>query len=102
MRKINFKKISKHITQARVNLFILLSFVLFLLFSNNDSSFRSKIEYRNELRQIEKRIDDLRAEIKRDSVILRQIMVDNDYLERYSRENLLMCEPDEVIFRIDE
>ncbi len=95
-------KLRQYFTRPIVNIVILVVFLALFLFSNNEYSLRSKVRYQSEIEVIERRIEELRSEIVQDSVILRQIMVSDKYLERYSRENLFMCEPDEVIFRINE
>ncbi len=85
----------------KVNLLIVASFVLYILFSNSDSAIRRKTQYTNELEIIEAKIRTLELEMKQDSTILRDLMISDEFLERYAREKLLMCKPNEVIFKIE-
>lgn len=76
-------------------------FVVMLFFADN-----SNINYKIELeKRLEKSIverDSLLEEIHRDSNIIEKIRIDNDFLERYARENFYYRAPDEDVFILNE
>lgn len=94
------KKFSFGISPAGVNFIIIFGFLCFVIFSNDESSIRSKIRFLRDINRVENRIEDVKKQMSQDSVILNKILTNDDYLEQYARENLFMVGKDEVIFRI--
>lgn len=88
------------ISPAGVNFMIIFLFLCFIVFSNDESSIRSKIKFSRDIKRVDERISEINLQMKQDSIILNKIMKDDEYLEQYARENLFMIKKDEVIFKI--
>lgn len=96
----NNKKFSYKISPAGINFLIIFIFLCFIVFSNDESSIRSKIRFTRDINKVEERIDEVRTQMHKDSIILNKIMNDNEYLEQYARENLYMQGTNEIIFKL--
>lgn len=88
------------ISPAGVNFMIIFLFLCFIVFSNDESSIRSKIKFSRDIKRVDERISEINLQMKQDSIILNKIMKDDEYLEQYARENLFMIKKDEIIFKI--
>lgn len=88
------------ISPAGVNFMIIFLFLCFIVFSNDESSIRSKIKFSRDIKRVDERISEINLQMKQDSIILNKIMRDDEYLEQYARENLFMIKKDEIIFKI--
>lgn len=88
------------ISPAGVNFMIIFLFLCFIVFSNDESSIRSKIKFSRDIKRVDERISEINLQMKQDSIILNKIMKDDEYLEQYARENLYMIKKDEIIFKI--
>lgn len=96
------KKFSYKISPAGVNFLIIFLFLCFIVFSNDESSIRSKIRFMRDIKKVDERVEEVKSQMYQDSVILSKIMNDDEYLEQYARENLYMQGKDEIIFKIKE
>lgn len=94
------KKFSYGISPAGVNFLIIFVFLCFIVFSNDESSIRSKIKFSRDIKRADERIEEIKLQMEQDSIILSKIMKDDAYLEQYVRENLYMLKKDEIIFKI--
>lgn len=94
------KGFSFGISPAGVNFMIIFIFLCFIVFSNDESSIRSKIKFSRDIKMVDERISEIKSQMKQDSIILNKITEDDAYLEQYARENLFMIKKDEIIFKI--
>lgn len=94
------KKFSYGISPAGVNFMIIFIFLCFIVFSNDESSIRSKIKFSRDIKRVDERIQEIKLQMRQDSIVLSKIMKDDAYLEQYARENLYMQKKDEIIFKI--
>lgn len=94
------KKFSFSMTPATLNFTIIFIFLCCMFFSNGESGIRSKIRFSREIKIVNRRIEEVRKQMYEDSIILSKILNNDEYLEYYARENLLMQGKDEVIFKI--
>lgn len=94
------KGFSFGISPAGVNFMIIFIFLCFIVFSNDESSIRSKIKFSRDIKMVNERISEIKSQMKQDSIILNKITEDDAYLEQYARENLFMIKKDEIIFKI--
>lgn len=94
------KKFSYKISPAGINFLILFLFLCFIVFSNDESSIRSKIRFTREIKKVDDRVAEIKVQMHQDSIILSKIMTDDEYLEQYARENLYMQGKDEIIFKL--
>lgn len=79
---------------------IIFIFLCFIVFSNDESSIRSKIKFSRDIKRVDERIQEIKLQMRQDSIVLSKIMKDDAYLEQYARENLYMQKKDEIIFKI--
>ncbi|MEG0499654.1 MAG: septum formation initiator family protein [Rikenellaceae bacterium] len=94
------QRFSYGISPAGVNFMIIFLFLCFIVFSNDESSIRSKIKFSRDIKKVDERIEEVKLQMVQDSMILNKIMDDDAYLEQYARENLYMIKKDEVIFKL--
>lgn len=94
------KGFSFGISPAGVNFMIIFIFLCFIVFSNDESSIRSKIKFSRDIKMVNERISEIKSQMKQDSIILNKITEDDAYLEQYARENLFMIKKEEIIFKI--
>lgn len=93
--------ISFKLMPGSINFILLFIFVCYIVFTNNESGLKAKINFTREIKEIEAQIQAMQQEMRQDSIILNKIKKDNNYLERYAREQLYMSRPDEIIYKID-
>lgn len=77
----------------------LIAFGVYIIFFDKNSLIE-RSELKEEIEALEKQADYYRANITADSTLLENLKED-DFLERYARENFLMREKDETIIVIE-
>ncbi len=93
------KKASRFILNKYVIVFVgFLAFVLF--FDNHNLVLRWKTQ--RKLETLEKELDFFQNEIKTNKAKIKRLQTDNEYLEKFAREEYMMKEKDEEIFIIKD
>lgn len=91
-----------YLTSAALNFLIIYIFFGYIIIFNKEGGFDKREKYQNEIEEMNERIAAMKKEMKRDSLILHLIKNDDEYLERYARENLNMSREGEIIFKIEK